>query len=149
MEPMKWCSKCNQLKRLIEFGRSNRLKCGYVSRCKQCANTYYAVYREEYRLLRREYCRLYYQEHSEKQKLSTKRYRSKHKERRREYERNYAREKRRKDEDYRIKDNLRRRINNVLHGAEKCAGTVELLGCGIKIFRIWFEFKYDTRNELG
>ena len=46
------------------------------------------------------------------------------------------------DLDYKVKANLRRRLNAVLHGQEKHKRTLELLGCSLEDFKSYLESKF-------
>ena len=54
----------------------------------------------------------------------------------------YQRNKRITDINFKIKDNLRRRINAVINGSSKSKPTLELLGCEIDVFKHFIEKKF-------
>jgi hypothetical protein len=139
MEPTKICKVCNLEKKLECFPK-RKGKPEY--RCKKCTA---------------EYQKKYYKKNQEKIKERTSQFREKrpdymiawrennkdkvYKQKREWFEKNrdklneQERQRRKKDHAYRIKKNLRRRINDVIKKPnKKHAPTFELLGCSLQEF---------------
>lgn len=139
METNKICTICKKEKNIKDFSK-HKNKTTY--RCKQCLS---------------DYNKNYYQENQEKLKERAAQFRENHpdymimwrennkdkvyKQKREWFEKNrhklneQERQRRKKDHAYRIKKNLRRRINNVIKKPnKKHAPTFELLGCSLQEF---------------
>lgn len=78
------------------------------------------------------YDKLRYRNNREKIKNNVKNYRINHKEWKAQYDKNYRVRRYRSDPDYRLRDNLRSRINFALENNTKTARTMELIGCSIE-----------------
>jgi hypothetical protein len=139
METNKICTICKKEKNIKDFSK-HKNKTTY--RCKQCLS---------------DYNKNYYQKNQEKLKERAAQFRENHpdymitwrennknkvyKQKREWFEKNrhklneQERQRRKKDHAYRIKKNLRRRINNVIKKPnKKHAPTFELLGCSLQEF---------------
>jgi hypothetical protein len=123
----KTCLKCGIEKPLSEFSKDKNRKDGLQACCKDCwiiiTRNNYLKYKAK--ILQRS--KDYYQNNKDKRnndcKLLKKKYRN-------------------TDSNFKIKDNLCRRINNALHGNSKSKRTLELLGCSIEFLKKHLEFQF-------
>lgn len=155
----KICRKCNIEKPKSQFSKLSRASDGFHSRCKQCVYEYNNKNREEnydsYIRNRRLYYTLKKSEFNEKRRSRTKtEIELNHKA---EYDKKYRREnesklkqQKKEWEDrqknnplFKIKRNLRRRINHALKGKNKSSNTVTLLGCDIDKFKLYLESLWE------
>lgn len=120
---VKKCSKCSELKSLSEFHKRGLR---YKSICKNCRHQEYILdsknAKERTKINRKKKPDLY--------KKMNQLYREKTKERRNLN----AKKRRSEDPIYRIRHNLRMRLNRAVKGIAKSAHTMELLGCTIDFF---------------
>ncbi|NBX97565.1 hypothetical protein EBQ81_01710 [bacterium] len=118
----KKCNICGINKKISEYPRDKTLKTGYRGQCKKCGNLA---------------CRVYYAKNKKQILKVRKKYNSL--ETTKERNRKYINNKRKKDIHYKIKDNLRRRINYAITNGKKATNTTDLLGCSLEEFRIYIE----------
>lgn len=118
----KVCSKCGVVKAKTEFSRRPERACGTRSRCKECERPRYRNWCANNRELAREQGRRYYRGKG-KLRLTNLRKNSLN---------------------YKILDNLRRRINKAVRNGSKSQSTVRLLGCSLTEFRMYLESKFDV-----
>lgn len=118
----KKCKKCQIDKLLSDFPKDKSIKIGYRSRCKQCNN---------------DKCKEYYSKHKKQISKKHKEYHSL--DENKEKVRNYVNNKRKNDIQYKIKDNLRRRINYAIKSGKKHNSTCSLLGCSLAEFKAYIE----------
>jgi len=126
----------------------------YREEHKQKISEYGKKYNEEHREEKREYSKKYSEENKEKIreqqkkyreenkeviKIRNKKYNKENKEKISEQQKKYIKNRRKTDEGYRILDNLRRRLNLALKGANKSASTMELVGCSIEFLQEYLE----------
>lgn len=126
----KECSKCAVYKQLVEFYKDNKTRDLKRADCNSCNKHNYQNIKEKIR----EYRKSYYTTH----KQLILEYKEAYKPRR-----NELRQERRKiDEEYRMTDNLRRRIRTAgkSQNCSKAASTVELIGCSEIWLKLWLEF---------
>ena len=139
MEKIKVCNVCKIKKHIDEFAKQYNKP---AFRCKQCLS---------------EYNKKYYQKNQEKLKKKTAKFRKEYPEYMVEWRKNNKdkttqnkrewieknrdkinkneRQRRKKDYAYRIKKNLRRRVNEVItRSNKKCDSTLKLLGCSLEEF---------------
>lgn len=99
---------------------------------------YMKEYRKTHRKQRSNYNKKYYQNHIEQAKEYADKYRKSHRKSRRQYINN----KLRIDINFKLAQNLRKRINKALKGISKSKSTINLLGCSIKELRLYLESKF-------
>lgn len=134
----KKCNICGLNKQLSDYPRDNALKTGYRGKCKKCSNTE---------------CRVYYSKNKVEISKTRKEYNSL--KTTQEKVRKYINNKRQNDIHYRIKDNLRRRINYAIKHSKKSKSTSELLGCTLQEFRKYIEslwqnnMNWDNYGKFG
>jgi len=124
----KKCTKCLELKSVSEFHkRGSRWK----SHCKACiSNKYYED--PSIGIARSKAAK---HANPEKYKALDRLYRESNKETRNKQ----ARERRANDPEYRIRHNLRMRMNRAVKGIAKSSDTMDILGCTIEEFRLHLE----------
>lgn len=118
----KRCSKCGIVKSKREFTPRKDRACGTRSRCKPCEKPRYARWRNDNIHRARGISRRYYHGKG-RVRLS---------------------ELRKSSINYRILDNLRRRINKTVRRGGKSQSTQKLLGCSIQDFRIYLESLWES-----
>jgi len=165
----KICSKCGELKDVVEFGKVKANKDGYNGQCKICVAEYQKEHYENNKDEQSEKAKEYYQNNKEEILEKAKEYYGNNKEERRTYKKEYYgnnKEKmNKKSKEYsknnRDKINKTRRtyissenakIANLSRcrillavkagGAKKCASTKKLLGCTIIFYREYIESKF-------
>ncbi len=156
---MKKCTKCNVEKELCEFNKSNLYFDGKRSECRECQKSVSKVYREKNRDIINEKVRIQYKTNPEIQKERTKKwvinheddYRSsyrksskkweeKNKDKRREYQNNYSTQKLKTDILFKLKRNVRIRINKFLKN--KKSDSSDIVGCSYLYLKEHLEQKF-------
>jgi len=154
---MKKCSKCQIEKELSLFPKNKRFKSGFNSICKLCINMHNASYRKNNKEKFNQQRRSNYQKNIYKLREEKKKYYNLHKSDKKIYDIEYRKNnkdkiklykklwesKRRQNPIFKIKRNLRRRINHALKGKNKSKKTVELLGCSIEFFKQYLESQFQ------
>lgn len=126
------CYKCNKEKPATEkyFYKSCSDKLGIQSICRTCEKT------------RRDQ---YYLDNKKDIIKRTTKYKKDNIESHRTYYREYGKNKRATDPSYRIKNNLRRRINEAIALESKADRSLKLLGlCSIKYFKLYLESQFEA-----
>lgn len=119
----KVCSKCKVDKELCEFQIDTSKKSGYKSNCKNCCSVQQKIYKKNNSVLISIKRKKYYEDNKEKEKKLQKLYRDTRKEKLLEKQK----EKYQSDPLYKMKVNVRRRINKFLKkNNEK---SFEIIGC--------------------
>lgn len=118
----KKCNICKIVKPLSDYPKDSTLKSGYRGKCKNCNN---------------KQCRAYYDKNKDNIAKHRKKYNSL--ENTKKKVREYTKNRRDNDINYKIKDNLRRRINYALNHSKKSNRTAELLGCNLEDFKLYIE----------
>lgn len=152
----KQCKGCEKIKPLTGFNKGGGCKDGFQGQCRECQKLYRAAWYNEnkevqrqrareagktdrvraqrkaryhgdegYRLKRREQCRMSKQRASSKLK-----------------EAEWKRKQRREDPNFKIKENIRRRIRDVLMGGSKSAATMILMGCSMDELKAHLESQW-------
>jgi len=116
----KCCSKCGETKDIIEFSK-NRADC---------------------QICNRQACKDYKARNRNKISGYNKEYKSEHKEEVRTYNREWSAKRKITHPEYKIKCNLRIRMNKVLNGKEKAGKTLDLLGCTLSFLVEWFKYRF-------
>lgn len=134
----KRCSKCNLIKKLSEFHKDICSKFGYNYQCIQCKKEYILENKRQRKNYRKKYYdenvkkasdynKNYYLENIEKILQKNKNWFKQNK----EHWRNYLRNRSKTDLSFRLKNNLRTRIQSALKGHNKSLSTMLLLGCEV------------------
>jgi hypothetical protein len=155
---MKICSKCKLDKQISEFHHNKSRKDGFDNYCKECAKIKKQKYNIDYKEQIAEYNKMRQIRDAEKITVRQKRYYQHHKEeKKRKFQQYYqikkteiikaidARRKQRKkvDLNFKFRRNISVSIRNVLHGQQKSAPTLKLLGViRIKDFRSYLEKQF-------
>lgn len=147
MKNTKKCGVCNLYKEIENF-QKRKNKPEY--RCKECVREYHKKYYKknqealrkrtaEFRKENPDYMIKWRKENKEKIKINKINYLKKNKEKINQNER----EKRKRDKAYKIKKNLRRRVNLIIkRGGKKSKSTMQLLGCDTQYFFTHLENKF-------
>jgi len=150
----KRCTNCGIEKTISEYNKNGKKKNGdflYKSKCKDCKKQYDTQYHKENRQKRNEQNKQYRIKNkdriSERKKDYNKQYRIKNKKHLNEQKKQYLKNKRATDLEYKLKDNIRGRINSSIRkqlnkGAVKCARTRQLLGIPMDKYIRWIEFQF-------
>ena len=156
---MRQCSKCKQNKAAEDFNKNQ----GYCKECqKEYKKAYYEQNREKYkaryqqnREKRREYDKAYYQQNREKVKARREQNREKYKEylktwrkQNRDKRRIYERNKHKTDINFKLSNNLRTRIREVLNGKSKSKKTMDLIGCSADFLKKHLEKCEEQEIEI-
>lgn len=139
---MKKCSKCNKLKKKTSFYKASRHALGLSAWCKTCVLNYnrknkdrknlrLKLWRDKNRQHVREQDRVY---------RANPTYKLKKRKRAKLWQKAY----RKKNESFRLAQNMRSRLRNALRAsnAKKKSTTVSLLGCSISEFKTYLESKF-------
>lgn len=152
---MKICPKCHQEKILTEFyvEKSGKRKGRIHSYCKTCERSKVKLYREsnldkcqkrdrayhdKNRILRNENRRRHAQKNKEHCRSQSRIYALEHPEVGRRSSRKYNQKPKRK-----LAAALRMRVRHALHGRNKSARTLELVGCSIEHLKLWLTFYFQ------
>jgi hypothetical protein len=146
---MKECIKCNKKQNYNEFYKSKKHKDGYFNICKKCNKEKYISSREE----KIEYQKKYKENNLEKISSYNKGWRKKNK----KYFQGYYKEWRKKNKDkineynrqkykesiqFKLKNILRSRFNDLLKKNKKEKSIITLIGCSIKNFKLHLEQQF-------
>lgn len=134
---LKQCSKCKSKKEIAQFHKNKCHKDGHDNYCKICSKEYksksktaleyHKNYRDRHREKNIKYCREYYKNNKERINAQNT---------------EYCRNRKLNDVSYKIKVNLRRRLNNALKGLNKSNSTLNLIGCSIIALREHLESQF-------
>ena len=137
----KECSKCMQIKSVNYFHKNCGSKDGFNACCKTCVSalTKTLDHKKSYQR-RKAWFSEYYKKNKVKINQKQKRYNAMSTTKKKANER--EKKKYTYNISYRMRKNLRRRLNRALHGKRKCASTTKLLGCDIMYFKMWIESQF-------
>jgi hypothetical protein len=124
-----YCKKCKIDKLQSEFSKSKSRKNGLRSYCKLCEKTATTIWRQSNRSKDRQVKKVYYEANKKQIMIAI------HKR---------AKARRKTDIEFRITCNLRRRLNNALHGKTKSKRTIELLGCTIPELKLHLSKNFSS-----
>ena len=127
---MKICSGCNIEKPLSEFSKNRKAKDGLKYTCKACD-------RENHLRAR------WQKENPEKARVSTRKWDCKNKSRKNAY----AKRKWREDLQYRLRNNLRRRITKAIECKKE--PTLDFIGCSLDFYMDYLASKFDEHMSLN
>lgn len=130
---MKRCGNCNIFKELTEFNKRNECKNGYKSMCRSCQKEQHKQYRIT---------------HNEKILIKQKKWNKEN----RDYFNNYKKTRKKTDVQYRLSENLRKRLKKVLKTTRKSISALKLLGCSVSDFKKKMESLWSegmTWNNYG
>lgn len=144
---MRTCSKCQEIKQESEFYRR---KNSYRSHCIICVKIG-AGKRAE---IKSSYDKIYYQSNKSKIDARAIKYAQEHKDAKRKYDKRKLKEvlekrriRYRNDIGYKLKCNLRSRLNVALKRSVKTAHTLELLGCSIEELKQYIASKFTSNMD--
>lgn len=142
----KKCTCCGQVKPISEFSKKSRNKDGLDTNCKSCRNAKNKKYRDENKEKFNAKRKEYYQENREHILEQKKKYTDSHKQEKAEYDKVYRQQnkerlRKQKNEwaknslEYKIINNIRRRVAHALKGESKSEHTMSLIGCDIEFLK--------------
>ena len=114
---IKTCSKCKQDKPAEDFHKGK-------AQCKECV---------------KEYSKAYYRQHTEKINQSNRAWKKQNRDKVRIYERS----KRKTDSNFKLTQNLRRRVRKTLNGKSKSKNTMDLIGCSVDFLKKHIESQFE------
>lgn len=128
---MKTCKKCELMKPLNDYHKHSKSKDGRQTVCKQCRNALDKIYRDS---------------NKDKISITRKKYREENKDKIRGIQNKYRRERKKIDPTYKLKNSVRRSINNALkrEGYPKNSKTQEILGCTFEEFKQHIESQWEN-----
>lgn len=129
---MRQCPKCKQNKAAEDFYKKR-------PECKECRKEYNKTYREQNREKVKERKKAYYQQNADKLKEWQKAYNKQNRDKRRIYERN----KYKTDINFKLTENLRKRLRKVLNGKSKSKKTMDLIGCSADFLKKHLENQFQ------
>jgi len=154
---MKICTKCKQIKKLVNFYKNKSYKDNYSNWCKYCFQKYHKFYNKSYYLKNKdkinEYKKKYRKENKEVISIYNKKYKNRHKKEIKEYrikninilkrkQNKYETYKRKTDIKWKVSKNLRVRINIALKHSIKSLSTMFLIGCEIDYLMYCLQCKF-------
>lgn len=135
---LKVCKVCSASKCLEDFRKWRRT-------CKQCDSKKTLEYTKANREVRIAYDKKYQEQRRKTEKYKAKRreYYQKNKQRINKYLNEYNKVRRKVDLEFKIKANLRRRLNKVLKGEIKKGSSISDLGCSLEQFISYISLKFQ------
>ena len=126
---MKECKQCKKLKQLSEYHKHSTSNDGYQTMCKICRN---------------EKSKKYHKLNRDRINQVSKVYRESNKDKIRDLQNNYRIERKKVDSTYKLKNSIRRSINNAFsrNGYPKSSKTYEILGCSFEEFKEHLESQF-------
>ena len=160
---MRQCSKCKQNKAAEDFNKGR-------PECRECQKEYRKAWYQQNREKIKEWGKAYYEQNAEKLKEQQKAYhkqnreklkekmkayykqnREKIKEQRKAYRKQnrdkiriYVRNKRKTNLNFKLADNLRKRVRLALNGKSKSKNTLKLLGCSVDFLKKYLENQFQS-----
>lgn len=152
---IKVCSKCQISKDISEFNYCKRTKDQYACWCRLCEKDYRIKNKEAIYKIKQEYYKRnkeiisivnadYRLNNKSKKALQSKNWYLKNKSSIINRVYNYKKKRLKSDINFKVIENLRRRLNHALHGRTKSASTLTLLGCSIDDLKLHLESKFDN-----
>jgi len=147
---MRTCNYCKTEKPLTEFAKDKSRPLGHSYRCKDCTQEvfmekYYKKSLTERKGKYNNYYKERYANMSEEEKQlqlqKTYQWQKENKDKIAGYKRKYRKE----NPIFRLKENIRTRINLSLKGKNKGISTAKLLGCSIDDYKLYLERKFDNK----
>lgn len=121
----KACSKCKAVKHISEFCKNKSTSDGLASQCRVCHS---------------QICKLYRKKNLERIRAAEKKYSANNRQKI-----NLRRKKKRATcPKYRMQHRLRARLRDALHGSNKSASTMALLGCSIEYLKQYIEQQFTA-----
>jgi len=162
----KICTTCKIEKKVIEFSSHPLGKFGVRSKCKLCSTKEAISYNNKHKEERKQYYlnnkekllkqhKDYHINNKDHIKEQTKLYREKHKNVISKRITKWCKNQRSINPNFKLKDNLRRRLNCALKNNQKSGHTLELLGCSIEFLKKHLESQFkegmvwDNHNLRG
>jgi len=127
---MKECKQCKEVKPLSEYHKHSTSNDGYQTMCKVCRN---------------EKSKNYHKVNRDRINQLSKEYRENNKDKVRNLQNNYRVERKKVDPVYKMKNSIRRSINNAFkrNGYPKLSKTNDILGCSFEEFKEHIESQWE------
>lgn len=138
----KQCKKCKQKYPLSNFHKSKTCKDGFRVICGKCVGKQKRKIYKENREKFIEYKRQYRQKNLEKLRQQNNELKHRKKDQINKRRNKLRKIRKKRDIGYKILQNMRRRINDVLKGKNKSQTTMNLLGCSIEFFKAHIERQF-------
>lgn len=135
---MKHCAQCNIEKPFKSFHKKKTAHDGLNTQCKECRKLYSSRYYLEKAEIVKAGRREHYRHNKERSKANSRNYRFHHRE---ELNRKYI-EKRQSDPLFKLRSNLRNRLNRSLATNQRTGSAVRDLGCTIVELRSYLESQF-------
>ena len=132
----KICSKCKIEKSIERFCKDKSKKSGYKSQCNLCIYLRTKIYKSKNASILSAKRKKYYEDNKELHNFNSKIYRQNN----REKLKLKQKEKYQNNPLYKIKVNVRRRINKVLH--DKTMSSFDIVGCSAEELKIYIEKQF-------
>jgi len=149
---MKTCTKCKVKKDFNDFYKFKLRKDGLTIYCKDCHKKKVKNYKEDNKEKLKENSKAYYQENKDLLKQRTKKYREENKDYYTNYMNNYNKERKKNDEIFKFKHNIRCNIlSSFKRGKNKFnknTKTEDILGCTIDEFTNYIQSKFTKGMSL-
>lgn len=136
---MKLCSKCKKTKEFELFYRRARSKDGFQAYCKVCSKDAGNIWDSLHKKPRKRQKHQYYQQNKEDLLKKQASYRLKNKDKIAKY----FRKRRSSDIEFRLRQNLRNRLNRALHNKQKTGSAIKDLGCSVIFLRKYLESQFE------
>jgi len=140
MKKCKVCPKCKIEKSVEEFSKSIKQYDGLQSYCKTCFKKYLNDNKEKLIKYKKQYACY----NKEKIQKYQKEYRNIHKKQRTRYKKEYEKQRCQIDLIYKLKQNMRTRIWQVLKNKNKSQSTIKLIGCSIEFLKSHLESNFTS-----
>ena len=133
---VKVCNKCKVEKDVVEFSKDKNIKDGYRCQCKSCI---------------KEYRKEYYEANKERANECSKEYYKANEERVKEYSKKYYKERKKTDDLFKLKCNLRVRTSNAFRnkGYRKNTKTQHMLGVDWEVAKQHIERQFTKGMNWG
>lgn len=140
---MKTCTSCHIEKSLEDFYRKGK---GYKSKCKKCCSEYTKKYYQENKQVHNQRMKEHYFENKDDYTKNHKKYKSENSEKILEIAKKYNKNRRQVDVLFRLKQNLRSRINGYLKVKKilKTNKTIDFVGCQTEELKKHLESLFDV-----
>lgn len=162
---MKFCTKCKRELSTNMFSKNKSRKDGFDGWCKECKHKQYSdgknkweSYKKTPNNQRLSYIKQYAKENEEKLKEYRKEYYNKNKEKILNYNRKYLKNRRKEDDLFKFKQNVRILINQSFKRGnfKKKNHTMDILGCNFeelnshlyKTFFVNYGYEYDGKEDV-
>jgi len=145
------CYVCKEIKQIGEFKTRSNVKIGYERVCKDCHN---GKNRKMY-FVDLDRSRSRGRAHNAKSRSNPVNRKKANENSRRffidnpDYRRNYEMGRRKSDPEFKLRKNLRRRINSAIKNGQKAGSAVRDLGISVNDLKLWLEIQFYRNTKTG